>query len=740
MLSLDGDLLRPDDQIDLERRFTLVFGRESLVSATSGVVTWGPPGLQLTVTVRSDAPARVLRLCAGSTASAPEPGHPLVEIAIDGEGRVDRSVHAQHRFTAAGSRLVYQSHLADDHRMTITQLDPHSGLEIASVFDRTSGTAGLRCWTEVRNSGSEPVALDFVSSLALTGFGGLADDVSVHYGQNAWCAEGRWQELDLEQAGIVDIAPLGRVADTTLSQFAITGTGSWSSGGHLPMGALENRSAGQTWLWQIEHNGPTQWAVGDHEGGLFLLCSGPTAAEHQWRRRLAPGESFVSVPVAIVVSDHGLEHAFGELTRYRRSIRRANQDNEALPVIFNDYMNCLKGDPTEAALVPLIDAAAHVGAEYFVIDAGWHAGPKPWWDEVGAWRESSTRFPGGLARVIDRIRRAGMVPGLWLEPEVVGVRSPMASELPSEAFFQRNGRRLIEVSRYHLDLRHPAAREHLDTTVDRLVGDYGLGYFKFDYNINIGTGTDYAADSPGDGLLGHNRALLSWLDGLFERHPSLIIESCASGGMRADYAMLARLSVHSTSDQTDHRRYAPIAAAAPTFVTPEQAGIWAYPQPDLSPEDNAFTLVNALLGRVHLSGRVDLMDAQQQACVAQALEVYKSVRHRIRYALPRWPLGLPGWSDPWVALALEDDDGALLAVWRRDVGRGAGPDSIRLRLPWMAGRRAAADVRYPTDLPTEFDWDDADGALTVTLPQQPAGRLFEIRWHDALPSGRAGDS
>jgi hypothetical protein len=35
-------------------------------------------------------------------------------------------------------------------------------------------------------------------------------------------------------------------------------------------------------------------------------------------------------------------------------------------------MNCLWGDPTEEKELPLIDAAAEAGCEYFVIDAGWY--------------------------------------------------------------------------------------------------------------------------------------------------------------------------------------------------------------------------------------------------------------------------------------------------------------------------------------------------------------------------------
>lgn len=100
----------------------------------------------------------------------------------------------------------------------------------------------------------------------------------------------------------------------------------------------------------------------------------------------------------------------GELTKYRRMIRRKNADNEKLCVIFNDYMNCLWGNPTTAKELPLIDAAHKAGCEYFCVDAGWYADGF-WWDNVGEWLPSKERFPNGLEEVMDYIRSKGMIPG-----------------------------------------------------------------------------------------------------------------------------------------------------------------------------------------------------------------------------------------------------------------------------------------------------------------------------------------
>ena len=208
--------------------------------------------------------------------------------------------------------------------------------------------------------------------------------------------------------------------------------------------------------------------------------------------------------------------------------------------------------------------------------------------------------------------------------------------------------------------------------IDFLVEDLGVGYLKMDYNINVGPGTDTASAAAGVGLLAHNRAFLEWVDALLERHRGLTIESCSSGGMRTDYALLSRFQLHSTSDQQDFLRYPPIAAAAPAAIAPEQAAVWAYPQPEWDDDQIAFGLCSALLARVHLSGHIDRMSAAQQQLVAEAIRVTNRSAGPAT-AIPFWPLGLPHWADPWIALGLRTSRASYLTVWHRgQLGARAG--------------------------------------------------------------------
>ncbi|MEU9329371.1 alpha-galactosidase [Streptomyces canus] len=653
---------------------------------------------------------------------------PLVEVTATGHGRL----WSGERFieTAIGDRLTYRDHETvregGGERTTIRLADPETGLVAEVVLETAPGAGFLRSRVRLVNEGGTPLRLESVSTLTVGGItdvGGGLDGLTLHWADNDWLAECRWRKAPFRD----QVVPLSRPAHGHEGRgcFERSSQGSWSTGRHLPMGALTDLS-GRAWLWQIESSAGWRFETGEREGVAYVALFGPDDAHHQWQHTLAPGEDFHTVPAVLVRGDTGgLDAAFGELTDYRRLIRRDHPDHRALPVIYNDYMNTLMGDPTTDKLLPLVEAAGTAGAEVFVIDAGWYDDDaQGWWDAVGAWQPARGRFPGGIQEVLDAIRGHGMVPGLWLEPEVVGVRSPLADTLPPEAFFRRGGLRVTEHGRHHLDLRHPAARAHLDAVVDRLVGEWGVGYLKLDYNINIGPGTENGRESPGAGLLGHHRAHLDWMSALLDRHPGLVLENCGSGGLRMDYAQLAVTQLQSTSDQQDLLRYPPIAAAAATAVAPEQAAVWAYPQPDHTPDRIAFTLTGALLGRIHLSGFLDRMNDEQFELVRSAIRVYKDIRPEIAGARPFWPLGLPDWEDGWIAHGLRGRDATLVAVWRRE--RADAPESRTLTLAHLRGVEARPEVLQPTTADATVEWDAAEGKLTVGLPRSDTAVLLRL--------------
>lgn len=689
-------------------------------------LSWGQPSLTLEFSWDADAPVTLVGATGKEVSSRTANPIPVVEILSPHSGRVPASSRLAH--TALGDALRYVSHsesesafgLALEIRMACASLEVLLQLEMAH------GVGAVRSRVSVINSSAADVILQSVTSWS-AGFGDTVPGVdpltgwSVTSGVSDWLGEGRWEVQPLRGPEFPRLAQelTGHNPRGALTRVS---TGSWSTGHHLPVGALHSSEAGVAWAWQIEHNGAWRWEIGEDTKGGYMSLSGPTDRDSAWTKILGPGAAFDSVPVTVALAGD-FTGVVAQLTAFRRVARRDHADNHNLPVVFNDYMNTLNGDPTTVKLLPLIEAAANVGAEIFCIDAGWYDDTGYWWDGVGEWLPSTTRFPdGGLERVIAEIHRRGMVPGLWLEPEVIGVRSAVADRLPAEAFLSRHGQRIVEHDRYHLDLRHPAAVSHLNEVVDRLIRDFGVGFFKFDYNIDPGVGTDVDADSPGDGMLGHNRAHLAWLDSVLDRHPNLVIENCSSGAMRMDFALLSRLAMQSTSDQQDFMKYPPIAAAAPLSMLPEQAASWAYPQPGMSQEEVSFCLATGMLGRFYLSGYLNKMEEGPLALVHEAVNLAKELRDDIRTSQPYWPAGLPGWADGWIALGLSAPERDLVTVWNRD-----GETETSLTIPHLAGLPVAVTTVFPSALPEwSTSWDKETATLSVHCPPAVSARIFQI--------------
>lgn len=621
-------------------------------------------------------------------------GSPLVELCTSTEQRA-RSSRCYVR-TAIGERL--RPLRVDGSE--IVQADPVTGLEVVSRIE-ARGDNAVELRHTVRNRGSAPVTLTAVTSF---GFRIRPDDSArVTWAQSSWLAEQRWRTEPLRDHLPGLNLPLH--GQDGRGRWAVAGHGSWSTGEHLPMGLI---SAGDQAIgWELCTSSPWLWECGEALDGIHVTGLGPAGLEHGFALVLAPGDEFAAAPALLAWSDAGRDGAVGALTAARRSRRKARLGG--LPVVYNDFMNTLMGDPSTGKLLPLIDAAADAGAEVFCVDAGWFADDGDWWHTVGEWREAPGRFDGGLRAVLDRVRQRGMTAGLWLEPEVMGTATPAVGDLPDEAYFRRDGERVVEHERYHLDFRHPAVRERLDNVVDRLVSEFEIGYLKLDYNIDPG------AAGPAAGLLGHARAYRDWLLGLTGRHPGLLIENCASGAMRADAALLQVCSLQSTSDQQDHLRYAPIAASAPMSIPPEQAANWAYPSAEMTPAETAFAMLGGITGRLYLSGFLHRLDPDRRALVAEAVRVHQRWRAAIAEAAPAWPLGLPGWTDTAIVLRLDTPDGALLAVWSR-------AHDAEILLPGVA----AAQQLYPAGAPPWPAIPGSDG-LRLRLPGVVDARLFLVR-------------
>jgi len=115
--------------------------------------------------------------------------------------------------------------------------------------------------------------------------------------------------------------------------------------------------------------------------------------------------------------------------------------------------------------------------------------------EMGDWLEVKPNFPRGMKPLLDDIRAAQFIPGLWIAPFMVGNRSHLYRDHPEWVMRERNGgdpivqwRRYGEY-RWHkrseeyyiLDTTHPAAFDYLRQVFRTWRTVWGCDYFKTDF-------------------------------------------------------------------------------------------------------------------------------------------------------------------------------------------------------------------------------------------------------------------
>jgi alpha-galactosidase len=191
--------------------------------------------------------------------------------------------------------------------------------------------------------------------------------------------------------------------------------------------------------------------------------------------------------------------------------------------------------------------AADAGAELFVIDAGWYAGPAgqwEYWTGLGNWVPDPERFPSGLGMLTDYGRERGMKVGIWVEPERVDLATVNEPGLAKERFLATQGGRYQpdmdngEAVAGQVCLADAEAREWLFNQLVQLIDGAHPDYLKWDNNVLINCDRPGHGHGKADGNFAHVRGLYTLLAALRERYPGLSIENCAGGGNRMDPGLL----------------------------------------------------------------------------------------------------------------------------------------------------------------------------------------------------------
>jgi alpha-galactosidase len=480
--------------------------------------------------------------------------------------------------------------------------------------------------TEVENGSDSPVELCLMTSFSLgrmTPFYETDDPgaLAITRWRGGWSAEGRRERRLLEELGLERSWAGHSVNCERFGQNGTKPAERW-----FPFVVAEDTRRGVAWGACLKWAG--SWQIELYRKDDFLSMSGGLADREMghWHKRIAPGEVFSSPKACVSTCQGGADSLCDRLVGMQSFASRPAME-EDLPIVFNEWCTSW-GNPTRESLIALADLVSTWGVKYLVLDAGWYKEEGTDWDKGhGDWRASTKLFPGGLAPVCAEIRRRGLVPGIWFEPETVGARSRAWAE--EDVLLHRDGVPIRSGDRRFLDFRKSEVHERLERRMLDLIEECGFGYLKIDCNETPGWGAD-GAESQGEGLRLHVQGFYRFLARIRERFPELVIENCCSGGMRNEPSMVELCAQSSFSDAHETRDIPVIAANLHNLVAPDRCQIWAVLRADDKPERIAYSLAAAFLGRMCLSGDATLLSAEQIAIVKAATALYRRAAPVIR--------------------------------------------------------------------------------------------------------------
>ena len=562
------------------------------------------------------------------------------------------------------------------------------GVEVTVELDFSKGKNVVTQKNTIKNYSKKTVRLTRFSSTFLEDIGRTDEEnrwyekekLKFYICHNKWQGEGQWKSYSASELGIYPTTKHFWERES----FRIQSVGSWSTANFYPLVIVEDEEAGQSWFLELE--GSHSWMIklaaygGYERPQLTMEATGCEETNGNWFYDLSPDRSYHTERAIFGTISGGFEQAAAALHTFKREDSLIRSDKNILPVVFNDYMDCVWEHQNPEALLPLIEQAAKIGCEIFCIDGGWCENENG--SGLGDWLPKQKSFSEiSLEMVVKKIRECDMIPGIWFEWEACEVTSK--GYVPEEDWVLKRHGEPVGESRGFYNFKNQKVRDYLKEKV-RFVYDIGIRYIKNDYNQSLGIGctNNYPGESPAQGLIENCEAFYEFIEELYQEFPELIIENCGSGAMRSDHKTLRYFALQSISDQELYQNNPSILMGSLLQYPPEKAGIWAYPYPVMIDEacdfkltkayiarmadgkQTVFNMVTAMMGVLYLSGRIDLCDEKNEELIKEAVCFYKKNRGYIGKSRPIYPLGMHNINQRETAvLGLLSEDKLLLAIW-----------------------------------------------------------------------------
>jgi alpha-galactosidase len=313
-------------------------------------------------------------------------------------------------------------------------------------------------------------------------------------------------------------------------------------------------------------------------------------------------------------------------------------------------------DIDERSMVDEMVAAASLGVELFVIDAGWYLGAGTGTDfdsGLGTWEVDPARFPHGLATLRAQAHALGMQFGLWVEPERVDRATVDRPGRAREEWLAKSDGSYQAARTAQVCLASAAARQWMLDQLTRLLDEVQPDYLKWDNNLWVNCNRSGHGHGAADGNFAHVTALYDVLGTLRARYPTMTIENCSQGGNRLDFGMLRYTDTAWMDDRSGpavhvrHNLQGLMTFFPPAYLLSFVLGTEG--EPLLASPDLALATRSRMPGILGLTYRAADLTEMDRDGLAQEIGLYTRVRETLRDASGRLlteqaaPDGGPAW-------------------------------------------------------------------------------------------------
>jgi alpha-galactosidase len=419
------------------------------------------------------------------------------------------------------------------------------------VHTRLDGSAFLIRWLEIVNTGGKAVAITEVAPFAgmlwshhIKGIPyhdrlppGRDTAYELYYNHSfAWGCEGDFYSEPL---------PVGIKT--------VNGDKRGRSGWGRPAFWARNICNGQTFVCELAWGGNYEFSLENlvhrpHYTTATLFFRMGLSGHDQALRVLDAGESLVTPAVHLGLFQCNADAIIQATHAHVRQVVLPAQIPGRQVEIEANHRGYLCDRENVADILKDVEVAKSIGAEMYVIDAGWYGNePNQWFNNTGDWFDGPwMKKGGGLKAVADYAHRQGLKFGLWVEIEAAGANSTLKKEHP-DWLMKRDG--VPIAGGRALDLTLPEVIKFEEGEIARLIRELDLDMYRLDHNHSM----EPAANRQYQGFTED----LTWryydnfnamFDRLRARFPKVVFQNCSGGGGRLDWGTLARFHNTELSD------------------------------------------------------------------------------------------------------------------------------------------------------------------------------------------------